>query len=85
MSLDLGADLVLLKRNPVALLLRRPEPRHREPVLQVRAEVVHVPDGEGEVETELDGSMRVRWGGRWEGHREGKSGTNLKDLEVGAS
>lgn len=51
--LHLGLDVFALVRDLVALLLRRPEPWHREPVLEIRPEVVHVANREGQVQAEL--------------------------------
>ena len=65
----------------MALRLCGPELRHGEARVQVRAEVVHPPDGEGEVHAEL-------WGVR-DGTGEGKMGegreADFEDFEIGAA
>ena len=49
----LRPDLVTLEGDLVTLFLRGPEIWDGEPVLQVRTEVVHPADWEGEVHAEL--------------------------------
>lgn len=51
--LQLGLDLVALERHLVGLLRLGPEVGHREPVVEIRAKVVHDPDGEHYVDAEL--------------------------------
>lgn len=59
----LRLDLLPLKRYLVALFLRGPEVRDCESVLEVRPEVIHPSDGEGEVHPELWGVLDGRGGG----------------------
>jgi len=53
-SLQLSLDLIPLRRNPMRLIRLGPEAMHREPLVQVRAEVVHYADGEEDVHPELE-------------------------------
>ena len=75
------------------LRLRGPEIGDAEARFEVRAEVVHVADGEGEIHAELDGGNvsvgeRGKDGGRKDGEgEERKRGdkTCFEDFEVGAA
>ncbi|KAI1189808.1 hypothetical protein F5B17DRAFT_156993 [Nemania serpens] len=52
-ALQLGVDLVLVKRHAVGLLGLGPEVGHREPLVQVGSEVEHDADREHDVHAEL--------------------------------
>ena len=77
----LRSDLVPLEGYFVTLFLRGPEIWDGEPVLQVRAEVVHPADREGEVHAELGGRVSCGCGlsaGVWRVEY-------LENFEVGAA